>query len=79
MGGAARAFSDYLPMNPGGNVNVASISSCNDLPGEIIDADGLVLVRGPIICDQTKVRVDGSRAGWYWRIFVFGKSLCRLD
>ena len=50
---------DNAPTNPDGNTDAAVISSCDDLPADVVDADGLVLVRGPIICHQTKVRMDG--------------------
>ena len=50
---------DNAPTNPDGNADAAVISSCDDLPADVVDAGGLVLVRGPIICHQTKVRMDG--------------------
>ena len=56
---AAMSAEDNAPTNPDGNTDAAVISSCDDLPADVVDADGLVLVRGPIICHQTKVRMDG--------------------
>ena len=56
---AAMSAEDNAPTNPDGNADAAVITSCDDLPADVVDADGLVLVRGPIICHQTKVRMDG--------------------